>query len=296
MKGITRVRKIGIIGGSGLYDLEILQNSRWIDVDTNFGGEPVNILESAVEGGYVYFLSRHGKGHRFSPTGINYRANIEALKIVGVTDVISVSAVGSLSEEFHPGHFVTVDQYIDRTVNREKSFFTNGCVAHVSMAHPTCRHLNGVVHNISEKVEVKIQAGGVYLAMEGPQFSSVAESNMYRSWGANVIGMTNMPEAKLAREAEMCYASVAMVTDFDCWHPDHENVTVEQIVKTLHTNANNAKDLISKLIPELFSAPECQYGCRTSLDFALITQPDGEDPELIRKLENVAGRVLKRGN
>jgi 5'-methylthioadenosine phosphorylase len=242
----------------------------------------------------MVFLARHGRGHRIPPAEINFRANIDALKRAGVTDVISVSAVGSLREHLRPGMFVIVDQFIDRTVAREKSFFSTGIVAHVSMAHPVCGRLGGHIEAAAREAGIEVARGGTYLVMEGPQFSSVAESELYRSWNCDVIGMTNMPEAKLAREAELCYATVAMVTDFDCWHPHHDDVTVEAIVTVLLANAAKARTMVRKVAPRLrsdASAPVC--GCRSALQHALITAPDARDPEMMKRLDAVAGRVLR---
>ena len=244
----------------------------------------------------MVFLPRHGRGHKLSPSSLNYRANIDALKRVGVTDIISMSAVGSLKEELPPGHFVIVDQFIDRSFAREKSFFGPGCVAHVSMAHPTCARLGDALEDSVKALGLSYTRGGTYLVMEGPQFSTLAESNLYRSWGCSVIGMTNMPEAKLAREAEIDYATVAMVTDYDCWHEDHDAVTVEQVVKVLLGNADKARSVVKEVLPRL-SAPRtaCPHGCDTALQYALITPPEARDPALLAKLDAVAGRVLKQG-
>jgi 5'-methylthioadenosine phosphorylase len=239
------------------------------------------------------FLPRHGRGHRIPPSDINFRANIDALKRAGVTDVISVSAVGSLREHLRPGMFVIVDQFIDRTFARDKSFFGTGLVAHVSMAHPVCRRLGDHIEASAREAGIEVARGGTYLVMEGPQFSSLAESELYRSWNCDVIGMTNMPEAKLAREAELCYATVAMVTDFDCWHPNHDDVTVDAIVKVLMSNADKARDMVKKLAPRLqgdTGAAAC--GCRSALEHALITPPEARDPELVQRLDAVAGRLL----
>lgn len=285
----------GIIGGSGLYDIPGLTDTRWEKIPSPFGDASDELLFGKLNGHQLVFLPRHGRGHRHSPSGINYRANIDAFKRAGVTQIISVSAVGSLKAHLHPGMFVLVDQYIDRTRGRENSFFESGCVAHVSMAHPTCQRINRLIHGIAAKSGIDMVSGGTYLAMEGPQFSSLAESELYRSWNCDVIGMTNMPEAKLAREAEMCYASIAMVTDYDCWHPDHDNVSVSQIVRILADNAEKAKTLVQDAIPVLDqdeSAPSCS--CRFSLEHALITAPSARDPQLMQKLDAVAGRVLKK--
>jgi len=239
------------------------------------------------------FLPRHGRGHPLSPTHLNYRANIDALKRLGVTDVLSLSAVGSLKAELPPGHFVIVDQFIDRSFAREKSFFGEGIVAHVSMAHPVCTRLGDALEASARKLALPVTRGGTYLVMEGPQFSTKAESELYRSWGCSVIGMTNMPEAKLAREAELCYATVAMVTDYDCWHPDHDHVTVDAVVKVLLENADKARDLVRAVVPGLGAPrPLCTSGCDRALDNAVITATHMRDPDLAAKLDAVAGRVL----
>ncbi|MEM9370871.1 MAG: S-methyl-5'-thioadenosine phosphorylase, partial [Pseudomonadota bacterium] len=241
---------IGVIGGSGLYEIEGLEGAEWRTVNGPWGEPSDQILTGTLSGVRIAFLPRHGRGHRIPPTEINFRANIDALKRVGVTDILSISAVGSFREDMAPGHFVLVDQFIDRTVNRVKSFFGTGCVAHVSMAHPTCARLRSAVATAADQAEVTYHTGGTYLAMEGPQFSSLSESHMYRNqWGCDVIGMTNMPEAKLAREAEICYATVAMVTDYDSWHPDHGEVDIQSIIKVMHANVDHAKSLIRHLVP-----------------------------------------------
>lgn len=285
----------GIIGGSGLYNIQGLTDMRWEKVSSSFGEPSDELLFGKLDGHQLVFLPRHGRGHRFSPSQINYRANIDALKRAGVDQIISVSAVGSLREHLRPGMFVLIDQYIDRTSQRKSSFFESGCVAHISMAHPTCNRLNQLIYSIAKKLDVETVLGGTYLAMEGPQFSTHAESELYRSWNCDVIGMTNMPEAKLAREAEICYASIAMVTDYDCWHPDHDHVSVSQIVQTLLDNTDNAKTLVQHAIPALAhdtSAPEC--ACRFSLEHAMITAPETRDPQLVQQLAAVAGRILKK--
>ena len=289
----TKQPVIGIIGGSGLYNIEGLTNTRWEKVETPWGAPSDELLIGQFQDTKVVFLPRHGRGHKISPSGLNYRANIDALKRVGVTDIISMSAVGSLKEELPPGHFVLVDQFIDRSFAREKSFFTTGCVAHVSMAHPTCARLGDALEESMKALGLSYTRGGTYLVMEGPQFSTLAESNLYRSWGCSVIGMTNMPEAKLAREAEMDYATVAMVTDYDCWHEGHDAVTVDQVVKVLHGNADKARSVVKEVLPRL-SAPRgnCPHGCDTALQYALITPPEARDPALLAKLDAVAGRVL----
>jgi 5'-methylthioadenosine phosphorylase len=284
---------IGIIGGSGVYDIEGLANQRWVRVDSPFGDSSDELLFGELNGQQMVFLPRHGRGHRIPPSEINFRANIDALKRAGVTDVISVSAVGSLRENLRPGTFVIVDQFIDRTFARNKSFFGAGLVAHVSMAHPVCHRLGDHLEAAAREAGIEVSRGGTYLVMEGPQFSSLAESEMYRSWNCDVIGMTNMPEAKLAREAELCYATVAMVTDFDCWHPNHDDVTVDAIIAVLMANADRARNLVRKVAPRLHDdvgAAAC--GCRRALEHALITAPDARDPEMIRRLDAIAGRVL----
>ena len=284
---------IGDIGGSGVYDIDGLENVRWETVDSSFGKPSDELSFGQLAGIDLVFLPRHGRGHPLSPTDINYRANIDALKRVGVTDIISVSAVGSFKEELAPGTFVIVDQFIDRTFERKKTFFGEGLVAHVSMAHPVCARLGDHLEAAASTLNIPIARGGTYLAMEGPQFSSLAESELYRSWGCSVIGMTNMPEAKLAREAEMCYATVAMVTDYDCWHPDHDNVEVGDIIRVLTGNANKARDLVRAGIPAVGERPTtCPHGCDRALETALITAPEARDPDMLAKLDAVAGRLL----
>lgn len=286
---------LGVIGGSGVYDFAELEDRRWVKVESPFGEPSDELLFGMFEGEQLVFLPRHGRGHRIPPTEINFRANIDALKRVGVTQILSISAVGSLKEHLAPGDFVIVDQFIDRTFAREKSFFGTGMVAHVSMAHPVCGHLGDCIEEAGKKLNVKVERGGTYLVMEGPQFSSLAESHLYRSWNCDVIGMTNMPEAKLAREAEICYATVAMVTDYDCWHPDHDHVTVDQIIKILHANADNARDLVKQLVSVLKRpACSCTKGCQTALEFALITAPEARDPDLLKKLDAIAARVIAK--
>ena len=286
--------KLAVIGGSGIYDIDGLQDPEWVSVDSPWGAPSDSLLTGQLNGTDMVFLPRHGRGHVHSPTSVPYRANIDALKRLGVTDVISVSACGSFREHMAPGDFVVVDQFIDRTFAREKSFFGTGCVGHVSVAHPTCKRLSDACVSAGREAGITIHDGGVYLAMEGPQFSTLAESRMYReSWGCDVIGMTNMPEAKLAREAELCYASVAMITDYDSWHPEHGEVDVSDIIKTLTANSANAKGLVARL-PELLGpdrAP-CPHGCDRALEFAVMTAPDARDPALVAKLDAVAGRVL----
>jgi 5'-methylthioadenosine phosphorylase len=288
-----RTPMIGIIGGSGLYDIPGLQNRERRRVDTPWGPPSDELLFGDLGGVRCVFLPRHGAGHTTSPTHLNYRANIDALKRVGCTDVLSLSAVGSLKEELPPGHFVIVDQFIDRSFAREKSFFGEGCVAHVSVADPVCARLGDALATAATKLKLSFTRGGTYLVMEGPQFSTRAESLLYRSWGCSVIGMTNMPEAKLAREAELCYATVAMVTDFDCWHTEHDAVTVEQIVRVLHGNADRARGLVAEAVPAMGAERgPCPCGCDRALEHAVITRPEHRDPHLIAKLDAVAGRVL----
>lgn len=285
---------IGVIGGSGIYDIDGLEEAAWVDAPSSFGTPSDQILTGTLGGVKMAFLPRHGRGHVHTPTTVPYRANIDALKRLGVTDVISVSACGSFREEYAPGHFVVVDQFIDRTFAREKSFFGTGCVAHVSVAHPTCPRLGEACYTAAKDAGVTIHKGGTYLAMEGPQFSTLAESRMYReSWGADVIGMTNMPEAKLAREAELCYASIAMVTDYDSWHPDHGEVDVTEIIKTLMGNADKGREMVRRL-PALLGAERapCPHGCDRALEYAILTAPEMRDPNILAKLDAVAGRVL----
>jgi len=285
---------IGIIGGSGVYDIAGLENKRWEKVESSFGEPSDELLFGELNGVKLAFLPRHGRGHKIPPSEINFRANIDALKRVGVSDVISVSAVGSLREHLKPGTFVIVDQFIDRTFARNKSFFGTGLVAHVSMAHPVCRRLGDHIEAAAKEAGINALRGGTYLVMEGPQFSSLAESELYRQWGCDVIGMTNMPEAKLAREAELCYATVAMVTDYDCWHPDHDHVTVDQIIKVLLENADKAKSLVKQVVPRVGGdAKACECGCRSALQYALITAPEARDADVKAKLQAIAGRVLK---
>ena len=284
---------IGIIGGSGLYDIDGLEDKEWRHVSTPWGEPSDQLLFSRLNGVQCVFLPRHGRGHRLSPSHLNYRANIDALKRSGVTDVLSLSAVGSLKAEYPPGHFVIVDQFIDRSFAREKSFFGDGCVAHVSVAHPVCPRLGDALEASARELGLPVSRGGSYLVMEGPQFSTVAESNLYRSWGCSVIGMTNMPEAKLAREAELCYATVAMVTDYDCWHPDHDHVTVDQIQKILFANADNARALVRSVVPAIGqSRGPCPAGCDRALSYAIVTSAEQRNPALMAKLDAVAGRVL----
>jgi 5'-methylthioadenosine phosphorylase len=284
---------IGILGGSGVYDIDGLSNTHWERIDTPFGSPSDDLLFGELDGQQLVFLPRHGRGHRIPPSDINFRANIHAMKRAGVTDLISVSAVGSLRENLRPGMFVIVDQFVDRTFARTKSFFGAGLVAHVSMAHPVCHRLGDHLDAAARAAGIEVARGGTYLVMEGPQFSTLAESELYRTWNCDVIGMTNMPEAKLAREAEICYATVAMVTDYDCWHPQHDDVTVEAIVSVLLANADKARSLVKHVAPR--AGGDAQAGgcsCRHALDHALITAPAARDPEMIARLSAVAGRVL----
>ena len=285
---------LGVLGGSGIYEIDGLEDKAWQSVETPWGAPSDEILRGRLHGLEMAFLPRHGRGHVHDPAQVPYRANIDALKRIGCTDVLSVSAVGSFREEMAPGDFVIVSDFIDRTSQRPKSFFGTGCVAHVSAAHPVCARLGDLIEDAAKAIGVSHHRGGTYLAMEGPQFSSVAESRMYREvWGADVIGMTNMPEAKLAREAELCYASVAMITDYDSWHPDHGEVDVNQIIATLMGNADKGRDLVARL-PELLGADRapCPHGCDRALEFAILTAPEARDPAVVAKLDAVAGRVL----
>jgi 5'-methylthioadenosine phosphorylase len=285
---------IGIIGGSGLYEIDGLADVTWRRVASPFGETSDEFCFGRLDGQPVVFLPRHGRGHKLPPSGINFRANIDALKRCRVTDIVSLSAVGSLREDLAPGDFVLVDQFIDRTFAREKSFFGPGCVAHVSMAHPVCGRIADALAAAGGAADIAMKRGGTYVVMEGPQFSTLAESELYRSWGCDVIGMTNMPEAKLAREAEICYATVAMVTDYDCWHPGHDAVTVDMILNVLFANADKARALVKSVVPLLAKHEgPCRQGCQHALDHALITAPAARDPELLAKLDAVAGRMLK---
>jgi 5'-methylthioadenosine phosphorylase len=285
---------IGVVGGSGIYELADLVGANWERVDSSFGAPSDELLMGSVAGTRLVFLPRHGRGHRIPPAEINYRANIDALKRAGVTDLVSMSACGSLREDLSPGTFVLLDQFIDRTIDRKKTFFGTGCVAHVSMARPVCDRLVGRVEAAARSLGDPVVRGGTYLAMEGPQFSSRAESDLYRSWGCDVIGMTNMPEAKLAREAEICYASVAMVTDYDCWHDDHDAVAVADIVTVLENNADRARALIRELARNFGERVQpCPEGCDRVLDTAIITPPAARDPEIVRRLDAVAARVFE---
>ena len=286
--------KIGVIGGSGVYQIDGLADATWVTVESPFGAPSDALLTGRLDDVEMVFLPRHGRGHIHSPSSVPYRANIDALKRLGVTDVISVSACGSFREDLAPGDFVIVDQFIDRTFAREKSFFGPGLVAHVSVAHPTCPRLGAACAAAARAQGITVHEGGTYLAMEGPQFSSVAESRLYRDvWGCDVIGMTNMPEAKLAREAELCYASVAMITDYDSWHPEHGSVEITDIIRTLGGNADKARGMVARL-PALLGqgrAP-CPHGCDSALEHAILTAPAARDQAMVAKLSAVAGRVL----
>ena len=290
---MDQTRRLAVIGGSGVYGIEAIEAAHWVAVETPWGAPSDEVLCGRIDGVEVVFLPRHGRGHVLSPGAVPYRANIAALKSLGVTDVISVSACGSFREQMAPGDFVIVDQFIDRTFAREKSFFGPGCVAHVSVAHPTCATLSAVCAEAARVAGVTVHQGGTYLCMEGPQFSTLAESKLYRSWGCDVIGMTNMPEAKLAREAELCYASVAMVTDFDCWHEDHGAVDVAAVIAVMGANAANARSMIAGVPARLGALrPVCAQGCDRALDHAIITAPEARDPQMLARLQMVAGRVL----
>lgn len=287
--------KLGIIGGSGLYGLDGLEDVRKETVETPWGKPSSDLVHARLEGVELVFLARHDEGHRIPPSDINYRANIDALKRAGVTDVLSLSAVGSLKEELAPGAFVVVDQFIDRSFARKKSFFSEGCVAHVAMADPVCSRLSAMAADAAEAAGVEtVQRGGTYLVMEGPQFSTRAESQLYRQWGCSVIGMTNMPEAKLAREAELPYASVSMVTDYDCWRTEDADVDISDILKTMHANTAHAHALVRNLVKAMAAKPrtDSPQGIEKALEFAIITAPEKRDPGLVKKLDAVAGRVL----
>ena len=284
--------KLAIIGGSGLYDIEDFKDREFIKIDTPWGKPSDNILKTKYKNREIYFLPRHGRGHIISPSKINFRANIDSLKQLGVTDIVSVSAVGSLKEDLPPGKFVIVDQFIDRTFLRHKTFFDDEIVAHVSMAQPTSNGLMNSCEEAIKKENIKYQRGGIYIVIEGPHFSTLAESNLYRSWNADVIGMTNMPEAKLAREAEIRYASVSMITDFDCWHPDHENVDVSKVIQVLLENAEKAKKMIKNIIDNFETHINVKDPTNSCLDVAIITAPEKRTIKTIDKLKTVAGRVL----
>lgn len=288
------MNKLGIIGGSGLYNMEGLENSKWIKVNTPWGSPSDDILRAEFKGKEIFFLPRHGRGHTVNPSNINFRANIDALKQLGVTDIISMSAVGSLKENLEPGTFVIVDQFIDRTFARVKTFFDKEIVAHVSMAKPTSPGLMNTCEKVLKKLKIPFQKGGTYLVMEGPQFSTYAESNLYRSWGLDVIGMTNMPEAKLAREAEIRYATVAMVTDFDCWHKGHEDVSVEQVITTLLSNAEQAKKVVAEVVLSFEEDIDAKDPANHCLDVAIITDKKLWTKETIQHLSTIAGRVLNK--
>ena len=289
---MMKKRKLGIIGGSGLYKMEGFQNSKWKKINTPWGKPSDEILTAKLGKEEICFIPRHSRGHKINPTNINFRANIDAMKQLGVTDIISVSAVGSLKENLQPGKFVIIDQFIDRTFSRTKTFFNDEIVAHVSMAQPTSLGLSKCCEAALKKLEINYKMGGTYLVMEGPQFSTFAESNLYRSWEADVIGMTNMPEAKLAREAEIRYASVSMVTDYDCWHPGHENVDVQQVIKVLLGNAVKAKNMIKNLIENFENHIDSKDPTNNCLDVAIITSPEKRTKKTIEKLSTIAGRVL----
>ena len=288
------INKLAIIGGSGLYDVEEFTNRQLLDLNTPWGKPSDQILKTNYKNKEVYFLPRHGRGHFISPSQINFRANIDALKQLGVTDILSVSAVGSLKEELEPGKFVLVDQFIDRTFARVKTFFDKEIVAHVSMAKPISPGLMKACEVVLKKINLKYQVGGTYMVMEGPQFSSLAESKLYRSWGCDVIGMTNMPEAKLAREAEIRYASVAMVTDYDCWHEDHDDVSVDQVIKTLLSNADNARRMIVEVVKSFEKYIDPKDPATNCLDTAIITDKSNWTETTKKQLKNIAGRVYKK--
>tara|TARA_Y100001934_G_C12350837_1_gene775239 strand:- start:617 stop:1504 length:888 start_codon:yes stop_codon:yes gene_type:complete len=286
---------LGIIGGSGLYDIDGLDNTKWHQINSPFGRTSDHLLSGNIGDQRVVFLPRHGRGHHLSPSDINYRANIDALKRTGVTDIISLSAVGSFREDLYPGKFVIVEQFIDRTFARQKSFFGEGMVAHVSMANPVNKRLGDWCEDACKKEKISMKRGGTYLVMEGPQFSTKAESNIYRNWGCDVIGMTNMPEAKLAREAEIPYCTIAMVTDYDCWHPHFDTVNVEKIVQVLAENAEKAKTLVKCVANKMQARPAiCPSGDDNALENALITAADARNPELLQKLDAIARRVLNK--
>ncbi len=287
-------RKLGIIGGSGLYKMEGFKKAKWSNISTPWGKPSDEILLASLEKEEICFLPRHGRGHKINPSNINYRANIDAMKQLGVTDIISVSAVGSLKENLKPGSFVIIDQFIDRTFARKKSFFDEEIVAHVSLAKPTSPGLSKCCEDALKKLKIDFHLGGTYMVMEGPQFSSLAESKLYRSWGADVIGMTNMPEAKLAREAEIRYCTVAMVTDYDCWHPNHEEVDVNIVIQTLLKNANNAQNMIKQIINTFKNYSIDDDPANNCLDVAVITDQKFRTKKTIKKLQNIAGRVLKK--
>jgi len=289
---MMKKRKLGIIGGSGLYKMDGFDTTKWKKVKTDWGKPSDEILIAKYNREEICFLPRHGRGHKINPTNINFRANIDAMKQLGVTDIISVSAVGSLKESLEPGKFVIIDQFIDRTFSRTKTFFDEDIVAHVSMAKPTSPGLSNCCESVLKQLNIKYQKGGTYIVMEGPQFSTLAESNLYRSWNADVIGMTNMPEAKLAREAEIRYCTVAMVTDYDCWHPDHEEVDVSMVIQTLQQNASNAQNMIKEVIKTFKDHSVDKDPANNCLDVAIITDPKLRTKKTIKRLRNIAGRVL----
>ena len=291
---MMKKRKLGIIGGSGLYKMDGLEKTKWKKINTAWGKPSDEILLARLGKEEICFIPRHSRGHKISPTNINFRANIDAFKQLGVTDIISVSAVGSLKENLEPGKFVIVDQFIDRTFARAKTFFDEEIVAHVSMAKPVSPGLSECCKEALKKLNIPYQLGGTYIVMEGPQFSTLAESNLYRSWSADVIGMTNMPEAKLAREAEIRYCTVAMVTDYDCWHPDHEEVDVSMVIQTLQKNASNAQNMIKEVIKTFKDYSADKDPANNSLEVALITDPKLRTKKTTKKLKNIAGRVLKK--
>ena len=287
-------RKLGIIGGSGIYQMEGFESTKWKKIKTSWGNPSDDVMTAEFNGNDICFIPRHSRGHKINPTNINFRANIDAMKQLGVTDIISVSAVGSLKESLSPGTFVIVDQFIDRTFSREKTFFDEEIVAHVSMAKPTSKGLRECCEAVLKKLNINYQMGGTYVVMEGPQFSTFAESNLYRSWKADVIGMTNMPEAKLAREAEIRYCTVAMVTDYDCWHPDHDEVDVAMVIKTLQKNATNAQSMVKEVIKTFKNFSIDEDPANDCLNTAIITDPKQRTKKTIKKLKYIAGRVLKK--
>jgi len=293
---MMKKRKLGIIGGSGLYKMEGFENAKWKKIKTTWGVPSDEILLAKLGSEDICFIPRHSRGHKINPSNINFRANIDAMKQLDVTDIISVSAVGSLKENLEPGKFVIVDQFIDRTFSRSKTFFDEEIVAHVSMAKPTSPGLSDCCQSALKKLNIKNQKGGTYVVMEGPQFSTLAESNLYRSWNADVIGMTNMPEAKLAREAEIRYCTVAMVTDYDCWHPDHDEVDVSMVIETLKKNAANAQNMIKEVIKTFKNFSVEKDPANNCLDVAIITDPKLRSKKTIKKLKNIAGRVLNKKN
>ncbi len=291
---MMKKRKLGIIGGSGLYKMDGFEKTKWKKIKTSWGNPSDEILIAKLGKEEICFIPRHSRGHKINPTNINFRANIDAMKQLGVTDIISVSAVGSLKENLNPGKFVIVDQFIDRTFSRIKTFFDEEIVAHVSMAKPTSPSLSDCCESVLKKLKIEFQKGGTYIVMEGPQFSTLAESNLYRVWGADIIGMTNMPEAKLAREAEIRYCTVAMVTDYDCWHPDHEEVDVSMVIQTLQKNASNAQNMIKEIIKTFKNFSPDKDPANDCLDVAIITDPKKRTKKTIKKLKFIAGRILNK--